>query len=206
MLCQFLLYHRVNHLYAYIYRHIPSLPPSLSHPSRWSQSTELISLCYAAASHQLSVHIFDDFSSRQSFALSPMSGHLSHLQDPRISYIGSFIALTTLFHGCQLIGLFPSVNHGLLKGRNIFILESPIVNTQPYFYIYIGSPHFTIPPNYRHLINNLLPECMSILKILSILASHLSSEIFPFSLFIIILFKYNLYATVKITLFWYAIL
>ena len=27
----------------------PSLPPSLSHPSRWSQSTELISLCYAAA-------------------------------------------------------------------------------------------------------------------------------------------------------------
>ena len=28
-----------------------SLPPSLSHPSRWSQSTELISLCNAAASH-----------------------------------------------------------------------------------------------------------------------------------------------------------
>ena len=39
----------------YIYPHIPSLlslpPPSLSHPSRSSQSTELISLCYAAASH-----------------------------------------------------------------------------------------------------------------------------------------------------------
>ena len=33
----------------------PSLPPSLSHPSRWSQSTELISLCYVAASHQLSI-------------------------------------------------------------------------------------------------------------------------------------------------------
>ena len=32
-----------------------SLPPSLSHPSRWSQSTELISLCYVAASHQLSI-------------------------------------------------------------------------------------------------------------------------------------------------------
>ena len=32
-----------------------SLPRSLSHPSRWSQSTELISLGYAAASHQLSV-------------------------------------------------------------------------------------------------------------------------------------------------------
>ena len=33
----------------------PSLPCSLSHPSRWSQSTELISLCYAVASHQPSI-------------------------------------------------------------------------------------------------------------------------------------------------------
>ena len=32
-----------------------SLPPSLSHPSRSSQSTKLISLCYAAASHQLTI-------------------------------------------------------------------------------------------------------------------------------------------------------
>ena len=32
-----------------------SLPLSLSHPSRWSQSTELISLCCAAASHWLSI-------------------------------------------------------------------------------------------------------------------------------------------------------
>ena len=49
MLCQFLLSNKVNHLYVYIYPHIPSLPPSLSHPSRSSQSTELISLCYVAA-------------------------------------------------------------------------------------------------------------------------------------------------------------
>ena len=45
----------VNQLYVYIYPHIPSLlhlPPTLPiPPSRWSQSTELISLCYAAASH-----------------------------------------------------------------------------------------------------------------------------------------------------------
>ena len=47
---------------SYTYTYIPisppfciSLPPSLSHPSRWSQSTELISLCYAAASHQLAI-------------------------------------------------------------------------------------------------------------------------------------------------------
>ena len=33
----------------------PSLQPSLSHPSRWSQSTQLISLCYAVASHWLSI-------------------------------------------------------------------------------------------------------------------------------------------------------
>ena len=54
MVCQFLLYNKVNQLY--ICSHISSLlrlPPS--HPSRWSQSTKLISLCYAAASHQLSV-------------------------------------------------------------------------------------------------------------------------------------------------------
>ena len=59
MLCQFLLYNEVNQLYVYIYPHIPSLlslsPTLLSHPSRSSQSIKLISLCYTAASHQLSI-------------------------------------------------------------------------------------------------------------------------------------------------------
>ena len=44
----------ISYTYTYIPISLPScvsLPPSLSHPSRWSQSTELISLCYAAASH-----------------------------------------------------------------------------------------------------------------------------------------------------------
>ena len=59
MVCSFLLYNKVNQLYVYIYPNIPSLlhlPPSLSHPSRWSQSTELISLCYVAASHPLAIY------------------------------------------------------------------------------------------------------------------------------------------------------
>ena len=40
----------ISYMHTYIAISPPSwasLPPSLSHPSRWSQSTELISLCYA---------------------------------------------------------------------------------------------------------------------------------------------------------------
>ena len=59
MLCQFLLYNKVNqHTCTYIPISPPScvsLPPSVSHTSRWSQSTELTSLCYTAVSHQLSI-------------------------------------------------------------------------------------------------------------------------------------------------------
>ena len=62
MMCQFLLYNKVNQAYIYIYMFpyffplaSPSLAPSLSYSSRWSQNTELISLCYAAASHQLCI-------------------------------------------------------------------------------------------------------------------------------------------------------
>ena len=59
MLCQFLLYNKVNQLCVYIY--ISSLlnPPPISlpssHSSRSSQSTELNSLCYTAASYQLHI-------------------------------------------------------------------------------------------------------------------------------------------------------
>ena len=59
MVCQFLLYNKVNQLYIYIHPHISSLlclPPTLRiPPPKWTQSTELISLYYTAASHQLSI-------------------------------------------------------------------------------------------------------------------------------------------------------
>ena len=59
IVCQFLLYNKVNQLYIYIHPHVSSLlrlSPTLPiPPSRWAQITELISLCYAAASHQLSI-------------------------------------------------------------------------------------------------------------------------------------------------------
>ena len=48
----------ISYMYTYILISPPSsvsLPPSLSHSSRWSQSTKLISLCYAVTSHQLSI-------------------------------------------------------------------------------------------------------------------------------------------------------
>ena len=55
-------FHCITKWVSYMYTYIPicpptcnSLPPSLSHPYRWSQNTELISLCYTAASHQLAI-------------------------------------------------------------------------------------------------------------------------------------------------------
>ena len=56
MLCQFLLYNKVNQLYVYTYPLIPSLwhlpPTSLSHHSRLSQSTEpVLCGCFPLAIH-----------------------------------------------------------------------------------------------------------------------------------------------------------
>ena len=54
MLCWFLLYNEVNQTYVYIYP-LPLRPlchsPTLSQPSRSSQSTEQSSLCFTAGSH-----------------------------------------------------------------------------------------------------------------------------------------------------------
>ena len=57
MLCWLLLYNRVNQLYVYMcsFPLKPPFcpPPTPSHPSRSSQSTQLGSLCYTATSYWL---------------------------------------------------------------------------------------------------------------------------------------------------------
>ena len=71
----------ISYRYTYIPIYPPSCvshPPSLFHPSRWTQNTELISLCYVADSHYLSilhlvVYICQCYSltSSQSMAIPP---------------------------------------------------------------------------------------------------------------------------------------
>ena len=81
----------------------PSLPPSLSHPSRWSQSTELISLCYAAASHQLAIsHLVVYISPCHSLTLSQLICLLSPstvflILNCIVSCVGSFWSFVFLF-------------------------------------------------------------------------------------------------------------
>ena len=100
MVCQFLLYNKVNQPYIYIYPHISSLlclPPTLplSHPSRWSQRTELISLCYAAASHQLSIlHLVVYICPCHSLTLSQLT-----LPPPRV--------LKSILYVCVFISVLP---------------------------------------------------------------------------------------------------
>ena len=75
MLCQFLLYNKVNQLYVHIYPLPLKLPSysSLIPPRRTWQSTELSSLCYITASYQLSVlHMVVYLCQSQ----SPNSSHL----------------------------------------------------------------------------------------------------------------------------------
>ena len=74
MVCQFLIYSKVNQLYIYIYPHISSLfhlPPAIPIPHlQVHTKTELISLCYAAASHQL-FYIWQCISVHATLSLHP---------------------------------------------------------------------------------------------------------------------------------------
>ena len=98
--------------YTYIYIPISppscdSLPPSILHPSRLSQSTELISLCYEAASHQLSI---------------------LHL----VVYISPYHSLTS----SQLTFPPPRVLKSILY-INVFIPVLPLGSSEPFFFFQI---------------------------------------------------------------------
>ena len=73
-----------------------SLPPSLSCPSRWSQSTDLISLCYAAASHHLSIlHLAVYICLCHSLTSSQLTLHPPHVLKS-ILYVCVFIPILPL--------------------------------------------------------------------------------------------------------------
>ena len=93
----------ISYTYTYILISPPScvsLPSSLSHPSRWPQSTKLISLCYAAASHQLSIlHLAVYICPCHSLALSQLTLPLPVSSSP-------FSASAFLFLSCIWLLLF----------------------------------------------------------------------------------------------------
>ena len=122
----------------------PCLPHSLSPPSRWSQSTKLICLCYAAASHQLSilrlvVYICPSHSLTLShLALPPPRILKSILQQVSvffflINFIYLFIYLslaelglrccTRAFSSCSKQGLLFIAVHGLLISVASLVVE-----------------------------------------------------------------------------------
>ena len=129
MFCQFLLYNKVNQLYVYIYPHIPSplrLPPTLSHPSRWSQSTELISLCNAAASHKLSIlHLVGYICPCHSLTLSQLT-----LPPPRV--------LKSILYVCVFIPVLP-----LGSSEPVFFLDS-IYMCQHMVFVFLFLTYFTL--------------------------------------------------------------
>ena len=143
MLCQFLLLNKVNHLYVYIYHHIPSscgsLPPSLSHAARWSQSTELISLCYAADSHQLSIlHLVVYICQCYSLTLSQITLLIPVSSSP-------FSMSASLFLSC------PWLHENLF-----FFFLDYIYICQHTAFVFLFLPYFTLyeriqvpPPHYK---------------------------------------------------------
>ena len=147
MVGQSLLYNKVNQLYIYIYHlHISSLlrlPPSLSHPSRWSQSTELTSLCYAAASHQLSVlHLVVYICTCHSLTLSQLT-----LPPPLCPQVHSLVGLR--LYSRPAPSFFMTI---------FFFLDS-IYMCQHTVFVFLFLTHFTLydrlyvhPPHYKPVL------------------------------------------------------
>ena len=81
----------ITKLISYTYTYIPisppscvSLPPSLSHPSRWTQSTELISLCYAAAIYYIIAIIAIYFTFGSVYMSMPLSNFVPAYPSPSL--------------------------------------------------------------------------------------------------------------------------
>ena len=129
MLCQFLPYNNENQLYVYIY---PLLLEPASHPSRSSQSTELNSLCYTAASHQPSISHMVVYTC-QRFSLSP-----SHfLLPPLYSQVYSLcllLGLSILCTGCYFKCTYFTCKLNVLSKNFCFQLFLPRV--QKYSWVF----------------------------------------------------------------------
>ena len=144
MLCQFLQYNKVNQLYVYIYPHIPSLlhlpSPSLSQPSRWSQSTELISLCWEVTSHQLSIlHLVVYLCQCYSLTSSQLNLPPAHI-------------LKSILYACIFIPVLPL---GSSQTLFFFFLDS-VYMCQHTVFVFLFLTYFTLydrlqvhPPHYK---------------------------------------------------------
>ena len=144
MVCQFLLYNKVNQLYIYIYPHFSSLlrfPPSLPiTPLQWSQNTDLISLCYAAASQQLSIlHLVVYICPCHSLTQSQLT-----LPPPRV--------LKSILYICVFIPVLP------LGSSELFFFLVSIYMCQHTVFVFAFLTYFTLydrlqvhPPHCKQL-------------------------------------------------------
>ena len=152
-----------------MHTHIPmsppsynSLPPSLSHHSRWSQRTKLISLCHAAASHQLSIlHLVVYICQCYSLTLSQLT-----LPPPHV--------LKSIFYVCVFIPVLPL---GSSEPYIFFQIPYICVTIQYLFFFFRLSPlcmtdsrsiHLTITQFCFFLWLSNIPLCICVTSSLSI--------------------------------------
>ena len=127
-------------MYTYIHISPPSctsLPSSLSHPSRWSQSTELIYMCYAAASHQV-VHIWQRIYVSATLSLHP-------------SYPFPRCVLKSILYVYVFIPALP-------LGSSVLFFQVPYVCVSIRYLFFLFLTYFTLydrlqvhPPHYKKL-------------------------------------------------------